>query len=202
MKKNNTVLTIVTALLTIVICVETYMIFCDKHNDIIAKRNSTINVVSSDTTESKMKTYVTEVKSLQRKESTKVESKTSSKDLTWYAINSRNEVKTRINGTTWETVERSPDTGLWYKFVIYGDNVDEYSAMNTRNYDDPKQWHISVKWRIYGVYEPQKGLFCVALKGKEGTGIFEDTPNFISFKENVAFYSEGDTHIFLKLVDK
>lgn len=202
MNNRNKVLTITAAILSFIICAEAYMIFHNKNLGVIVKNNSVDNITSSDTTESRVKTPNTQVKSTKSKKSTKVESDTNCKDLTWHAISSRNEVKTRINGTTWETVERDSYTGLWYKFVIHGDNVDQYSAKNTRNYDDPKKWNISVRWRIYGIYEPEKGLFCVALRGKEGSGIFEDIPNFISFKDDVVFYSEGDSHIFLKLVDK
>lgn len=206
MNKKNIVLTIVAVILATIIVGETYVFWGNEENRVIAKNDSIINAVSSDTTKSQVATSKPQIKPVkienETKETKNVESNKNNNDLTWYEISSRNEVKSRINGTTWETTELDPCTGLWHKFVIYGDNVDEYSAKDTRNYDDPKKWALIVNWRIYGVYEPRKGLFCVALKGKEGSGIFEDTPYFISFKGNVVFFSEGNTHIFLKLVDK
>lgn len=122
------------------------------------------------------------------------------KEATWHGVTSKNDVRKAIDGTTWESIERDPSTGLWLKFVIYGNSVDEYTAKNTLNYDDPKTWNLTVKWKIYGVYEPQQGLYCVALKGKEGTGIYEDVPVFISLMGERVFYSLADDHVFLKLV--
>ncbi len=122
------------------------------------------------------------------------------KKTTWHGATSKNDVRKVIDGTTWETIEREPSTGLWLRFVIHGNSVDEYIAMNTLNYDDPKTWKLTVKWEIYGVYEPQQGLYCVALRGKEGTGIYEDVPVFISLKGESVFYSMADDHVFLKLV--
>ena len=201
MNKINTILTITAIILAIIIVGEIY-IFVGNNKDLtIAKNDSTTNLVSSDTTKNKNETFKPKVKSIKTEENTRIEPNKSKNDLSWHEITSRSEVKSRINGTTWETIEYDTDTGLWYKFVIYGDNVDEYSAMRTRNYNDPKDWHLSVRWRIYGIYEPEKGLFCVALKGKDGTGIYEDAACFISFKGNLVFYSFGNDHIFLKLVD-
>lgn len=110
-------------------------------------------------------------------------------DIIWEAATSREDLRRKLNGTTWETTAPDRLTGLYHKFVISGNNVTEYTAKPTRNYTDSKNWTNMVGWDIHSINEPQQGLYIVALKGKDGTGIYEETPVFLVFKGNLMFYS-------------
>lgn len=107
----------------------------------------------------------------------------------WEGASSRTDLQGKLTGTTWETTRPDGYMNLYHKFVISGDEVKEYTARRTRNYDDPKNWNESTEWDIHSINEPEKGLYVVALKGKAGTGIFEETPVFLVFKGTMCFYS-------------
>ena len=133
------------------------------------------------------------------------ESKSSQEDqvLVWHGASSRNDLQKKLKGTTWETTAPDGYMGLFHKFVISGNGVQEYSAKPPKNYDDPKDWHESTNWDIHSINEPEQGLYIVALKGKEGTGVFEDTPVFLVFKGELCFYSfagDDDSNTPIKLI--
>lgn len=110
-------------------------------------------------------------------------------NVIWEGASSREDLRRKLNGTTWETTAPDGLIGLYHKFVISGNSVTEYTAKPTRNYTDPKNWTNIASWDIHSINEPQQDLYVVALKGKDGTGILEETPVFLVFKGNMMFYS-------------
>lgn len=86
----------------------------------------------------------------------------------WGGVNSRGEILNKIDGTTWETVEKDEYTGRWLRFVIRGNRVTQYQSASTLNYDDPKEWHSFLQWEIEGAYEPEKDIYNVLLKEIDG----------------------------------
>ena len=119
----------------------------------------------------------------------------------WTGINSRDEVREKINGTIWESMEEDRYLGRWLRFVIHDDYVDQYYAQSTLNYDDPKDWHPLYQWKIYGVYEQQKGTYAVALE--EVNNKFPFT--FIFIRNNVVGFEWGEgenTGVLLNLVSE
>ena len=108
---------------------------------------------------------------------------------TWKGASSRSDLQRKLEGTTWETTRPDGLTNLYHKFVISGDEVKEYTARQTRNYNDPKNWGNLTEWDIHSINEPDQGLYVVALKGKPGSGVYEETPVFLVFKGTMCFYS-------------
>lgn len=158
--------------------------------------NADSDSVSVNETKDADKTVVKKVKSVASTEK-KVEPKT----LSWAGASSRDDLRQKLDGTTWETVKPDGVSGLYYRFVIRGNNVTRYTCMPTRNYDDPKTWDNAEALEIYDVYEPKEGLFVVPLKGKKG--IDEIAPTYLVFKGAWTFFSwgsddqEGNTNIKL-----
>ena len=108
--------------------------------------------------------------------------------LEWTGVNSRDEVRQKMNGTIWETVEKDNYSGRWLRFVINGNYVEQYHAGSTLNYDDMKDWKPLYKWEIYDIYEPEKGTYVMALKEVEDRFPY----TFIFLRENVVAFEWGE----------
>ncbi|MCM1220718.1 MAG: hypothetical protein NC301_02860 [Bacteroides sp.] len=109
----------------------------------------------------------------------------------WHGATSRSDLKSKINGTTWETTSSYSVTGLYYKFVINGNSVKMYSARPTRNYDDPKDWGDSFDMVIEDIAEPQQGLYCVICKAVDDTDARGAVPTILVFQGETVTYSLG-----------
>lgn len=120
----------------------------------------------------------------------------------WHGATSRSDLKSKLDGTTWETTSTYSVTGLLYKFVINGNSVTMYSARPTRNYDDPKDWSSSFDMVIEDIAEPQQGLYCVICKAVDDTDARGAVPTFLVFQGETATYSlGGDKGPNLKKID-
>lgn len=86
----------------------------------------------------------------------------------WTGINSRDEVREKIDGTIWESTEEDVYLGRWLRFVIHDDYIDQYIATSTPNYDDPKEWSLLLQWKIEEVNEPERDNYRVVLKELNG----------------------------------
>lgn len=113
------------------------------------------------------------------------------KQKEWNGVNSRTELKSKLDGTTWETVKPYAVTNLYYRFEIKGNKVIWSSAFPTRNYDDPKDWGNPFTFNIYDIAEPRQGTYCVILKAPDEDAIENAVPTILVFKGKDAYYSLG-----------
>ena len=109
----------------------------------------------------------------------------------WNGANSRTDLKSKLDGTTWETVRPYAVTNLYYRFEIKGNKVIWSSAFPSRNYDDPKDWSKSFTFNIYDIAEPRQGTYCVILKAPDEDAIENAAPTILVFKGRDAYYSLG-----------
>lgn len=110
--------------------------------------------------------------------------------VVWSGASSRDDLKNKLSGTTWETTE-TDNLNMFHKLVISGSNVKEYSAKRPLNYDDPKKWEFITERYIYEVFEPEQGAFITVIQAKEGSGIYEGVPISLVFRGNECYYTIG-----------
>lgn len=125
----------------------------------------------------------------ERVEAERVEAEQKKKE--WNGVNSRSELKSKLDGTTWETVKPYSVTNLYYRFEIKGNKVIWSSAFPTRNYDDPKDWGNPVTFNIHDIAEPRQGTYCVILKAPDEDAIENAVPTILVFMGKNAYYSLG-----------
>lgn len=109
----------------------------------------------------------------------------------WHGANSRSELKEKLNGTTWETVEPYNLTGLVYRFEINGNKVKWLSAKPTRNYDDTKSWDLQYTFLLDDIAEPKRGTFCVILRPSNEDDIENLAATILVFRDENAYYTFG-----------
>lgn len=109
----------------------------------------------------------------------------------WCGATSRSDLKSKLNGTTWETTSRNSTTGLYYKFEIIGSSITMRSARPTRNYDDAKDWGNGFSMIINDIAEPQEGLYCVICKAVDENDVRGAVPTILVFQGKTAYYSLG-----------
>lgn len=109
----------------------------------------------------------------------------------WHGANSRSDLKEKLNGTTWETVEPYNLTGLVYRFEINGNKVKWLSAKPTRNYDDTKSWDLQYTFLLDDIAEPKRGTFCVILRPSNKDDIENLVATILVFRDENAYFTFG-----------
>ena len=165
MKKKNIIVIICVFVILIVATVGYYLGKQSHDSSITPIEEKTVENVQGQKNKERVVDHSNRITSLEGKTT---ENMDESKELEWVGINSRDEVLKKIDGTTWETVEKDKYTGRWLRFVIRGNSVKQYQAASTLNYDDPKEWHLFLQWEIEGAYEPEKDIYNVLLKEING----------------------------------
>lgn len=120
----------------------------------------------------------------------------------WKGATSRSDLKSKLNGTTWETTSPYSVTGLHYQFKINGNSVTMRSSLPTRNYDDEKEWGEPFNMTIDDIAEPKKGLYCVICKAIDENDARGAVPTILVFQDETVIYSlGGDKGPNLKKID-